>query len=195
MKKWIALMLALVLALTLAGCSKDTPSSDSAGEEATAPVAADALELLNKVWDTYGEDEKFPVMGGDFDEANQSMEGPGKFGLEDTDALDNTLALPADAAGQVLDAASLLHMMNANTFTCGAYQLKEDADLAAFTAAIQENIANRQWICGAPQQYYIATVDNFVIAAFGHDELMDVFKEKVASVYPDIQVAYEEAIA
>ena len=172
MKKWIALMLALVLALTL-----------------------DALELLNKVWDTYGEDEKFPVMGGDFDEANQSMEGPGKFGLEDTDALDNTLALPADAAGQVLDAASLLHMMNANTFTCGAYQLKEDADLAAFTAAIQENIANRQWICGAPQQYYIATVDNFVIAAFGHDELMDVFKEKVASVYPDIQVAYEEAIA
>ena len=194
MKKWIALMLALVLALALAGCSKDTPSSDGAGEDA-APVAADALELLTKVWDTYGDDEKFSAVGGDFTEENQIMDGPGKFSLEDTGALDNTLALPASAVDQIQDAASLVHMMNANTFTCGAYQLKEDADLAAFTAAIQENIANRQWICGAPQQYYIATVDNFVIAAFGHDELMDVFKEKVASVYPDVQVAYEEAIA
>lgn len=193
MKKWIAMLLALVLALALVGCAGGNTSENEGGEDA-APVATDSLDLLNKIWETYADEEKFPVMGGDFNEENQNMEGPGAFGLEDAAVLDNTLAMPADCADQLENAASLMHMMNANTFTCGAYQVKADADLEALTAAIQENIANRQWICGAPQQYYIATIDNFVIAAFGHDELMDVFKGKVAEVYPDIQVAYEQAI-
>lgn len=194
MKKWIAILLALTLALALVGCGSKDASDDTAGGEENTPVAADSLELLTKVWDTYGDQEKFSAVGGDFNPDTQTMDAPGSFSLEDAQVLDNTLAFPAANVDQLENAASLIHMLNANTFTCGAYQVKEGADLQALTTAIQENIAGRQWICGAPQQYYIATVDNFIIAAFGHDELMDVFKDKVAAVYPDIQVAFDQAI-
>lgn len=52
-------MLAAVLTLSLAACGT---KNDSKGDQPAAP--ASALDLLEKVWSTYTDDEKFPAAGG-----------------------------------------------------------------------------------------------------------------------------------
>ena len=52
MKKIISLVLAAVLTLSLAACGT---KNDSKGDQPAAP--ASALDLLEKVWSTYTEDE------------------------------------------------------------------------------------------------------------------------------------------
>ena len=49
---------------------------------------------------------------------------PGNFSMDDADLLDSSLGFPAAEAGKIDGAASLVHMMNLNTFTCGAFHVK-----------------------------------------------------------------------
>ena len=69
MKKLISLLLVLAMALSvLAGCGT-TPAgeagNDNGGADVTAP--ASALEVLENIWALYGEDEQFPVIGGNME--------------------------------------------------------------------------------------------------------------------------------
>ena len=52
------------------------------------------------------------------------------------------LGLPETA--KVDQAASLIHMMNQNTFTAAAYHCTDDAD--ALATALRDNIQQRQWM-------------------------------------------------
>ena len=116
--------------------------NDSKGDQPAAP--ASALDLLEKVWSTYTEDEKFPASGGDYSEANSKEDAPGVYDLTDRAAVDSALGLPETA--KVDQAASLVHMMNQNTFTAAAYHCTDDAD--ALATALRDNIQQRQWMCG-----------------------------------------------
>ena len=118
MKRIIAVLMAAMLMLSLVACGGGTDTTT-----APASTIASPLEILNTVWATYADEEKFPAAGGDMTEENMNMEGPGVYGLADTEALDATLGFPAASVAKIDSAASLMHMMNANTFTCGAYHL------------------------------------------------------------------------
>ena len=209
MKKLTAFLLAVLCIFTLAACKGDpkepedtsgktdvnTDNAQTTAGENEAEGAESALALLTTVWNSYGEDDKFPVAGGDMSEENMSMEGPGKFGLEDADALDTTLGFPAASVDQIDDAASLVHMMNANTFTCGAYRVKSADDVEALTAAIKDHIMQRQWLCGFPEKLVIVTVDNYVVSFFGEGEIVDTFKANLTAAYSQAQVVCDEPIA
>ena len=93
MKKLTALTLAAVLALGLAACGKNAEKAP----EAAGPETA--LELMNTVWESYPEEERFAIVGGDFDEANLTDGAPGVFGIEEADMLDNTLGFPTVEEG------------------------------------------------------------------------------------------------
>ena len=56
MKRALSLALAFVLALTLTACGKKDTGTDS-----DSNVPTDALKLLNTVWASYTDDEKFPA--------------------------------------------------------------------------------------------------------------------------------------
>ena len=91
MKKFFALLLAAVMLLSLAACG-------GKGNDAGADQPADALALLEAVWNSYSEDDKFPAAGGDYDEANMTDGAPGRFGIEDGDTLNYSLSFPAEDA-------------------------------------------------------------------------------------------------
>ena len=105
MKKFLTLLLAAAMTLSLAACGSKT--DDNSGNNSQP---ASALELLNAVWANYSDDDKFPAAGGDFDEANMTEDAPGNFSVEDGDALDYALSFPAADAGKLSDAASLTHL-------------------------------------------------------------------------------------
>ena len=59
MKKFFALLLAAVMVLSLAACGGN---KDAAGDQPAEITGT--LSLLETVWNDFGEDEKFAVIGG-----------------------------------------------------------------------------------------------------------------------------------
>ena len=195
MKKILAIILVAVFALSAVACGKTDAGSDGDKKGDNAQTAYNPLEVLEKVWASYTDDEKFPVAGGDMTEENMNMEGPGKYSVEDSAALDSTLAFPADAADKIDDAASLVHMMNANTFTCGVFHVTNAEDVSDVASAIKDNIANRQWMCGFPDKLVIVKVGDCVVSFFGHTELVDTFKTNLTAAYSSAETICDEPIA
>ena len=184
MKKMISLVLAAVLVLSLAACGDKNNASDGNPVRPTS-----ALNILETVWNTYGEDEKFAVVGGDFSEANTREDAPGVFDLKDRALADSELGLPETAA--VDEAASLVHMMNANTFTAAAYHAT--GDTAELAQQLRDNIMQRQWMCGFPDKLVVAVVDEYVVAVFGAEDLVDTFMTHLNGIY-GVSATYDEAI-
>lgn len=200
MKKMIAFTLTVLMLFSFAACGADagTENENSTNESQTETGQtngkADAVALLKNIWDSYGADERFSVVGGDYSAENNKMDEPGIFSLEDQDALDASLAFPAAAIADIDEAASLIHMMNGNTFTCGAFHIKDVNNMDAVTTAIKGNIQNRQWICGFPDKFVIAAIDDYIIAMFGDAEVIDNFKGKMTAVYSNAEIVCDEMI-
>ncbi|MGN1179709.1 MAG: hypothetical protein ACI4SD_00740 [Suilimivivens sp.] len=176
----------MVLLLALAGCgTKAEENKNTSENQNTIPKVevADSAEVLNKIWDTYGEEEKFFVMGGDFN--NPVENAAGIFSMEDTENLSYALYIPADSVEMIDEAASLIHAMNSNTFTGTAFHLKNAENAEVLAEALRENIANTQWLCGFPDKMAIYAVNGgeYVISAFGKNEAMDNFMSKLLNVY------------
>ena len=197
MKKIVTLLLAVAMLLTLVACGNGSKDTTANGEETTASQAVeskDPLTVLQTVWASYGDDEKFAVAGGDMSEENSKMDEPGVFSLENKEELDATLGLSAEAAEKVDSAASLVHMMNANTFTCGAFKVKNAEDVASLAEQLKDNILKRQWMCGFPDKLVVASVDDVVLAFFGKNENIDTFKAKLTAAYASAEVISESPI-
>lgn len=188
MKKLTAILLAVVCVAVLAACAGGNTDNDT-----TASSYADAVEVLNTVWATYEDENKFPIGGGD--SANLTMDVPGKFDVAATEELDVTLALPASQAENIEDAASMMHMMNANTFTGAAYKLKADADVSAFASDFKANLDSRQWMCGFPEKFIVVKSGDFVVTAFGNGEIIELFKTKTLDSLENAEVVLEDVIA
>ena len=184
MKKIVSLVLAALLALSLAACGS---KNNNSGDKPATPTSA--LNILETVWNTYGEDEKFAVVGGDFSGANTREDAPGVFDLKDRALVDSELGLPETAA--VDEAASLVHMMNANTFTAAAYHAT--GDTAELAQQLRDHIMQRQWMCGSPDKLVVAVVDEYVVAAFGAEDLVDTFMTHLNGIY-GVSATYDEAI-
>ena len=193
MKKRIVLLICGMMILSLFGCGKKEDVTETPAPEAATVDVADATELLSNVWGTYTEAELFPIGGGDYE--NVVMDAPGKYDVSKAEEMDSVLGLPQSSAAMIDDAASMMHMMNANTFTCGAYHLTDASKQQAFADALKENIMNRQWMCGFPDTLLIASVgDEYVVSAFGNAEIMETFKTKLTAQYEAAEVMYEESL-
>lgn len=176
--------------------SKPSTSKPSADKHDTdkANKPSSPLNLLNTVWKSYSEDDKFPASGGDYSEENAKDDAPGKFDVSDSAVLESTLAVPEDSADLLKNAASLTHMMNLNTFTAGAFQLKDSKNADKFAKAMKESIENRRWVCGFPDKFVIIKVNGYVVSAFGAEDLINTFKSKTLKAYQDAKVYCEENI-
>lgn len=198
MKKKTIFLLMVLLIVALTGCGKNnTATEDSTTKEPEVEkvAVADSADLLNKVWDTFEEDQKFFAMGGDFN--NPVDNAAGIFNIEDTENLTYMLYIPADRIALIDEAASLIHAMNTNTFTGAAFHLTDAANAQTVVDALKENILNTQWMCGFPDKLVIFTVNyDYVVFAFGNEEIVENFKTKLIEVYGDATFLYvEEDIA
>lgn len=193
MKKTIAILLALMLTLCAVACgSKSSDGSNSNATDENQSAVSDPLEVLENIWNAYGENEKFTSTGGSF--GNEITEGPGAYTELEGELLDNMLGFPAAAIDRIDSAASLMHLINQNTFTSGAYHVKDAADIDSLVSELRSNIQARQWICGFPDSLIIASVGNVVISAFGNEELINDFIGKLSDVYPDAKIIITEPI-
>ena len=215
MKKMITctLMAALMLSL-FAGCASSGNNSETTPlqtetipyqtapvlggetEPATQPsgdVQASAVTVLENIWAKYGDDEKFAVIGGNME--NPVDGAPGNYDMAYAENLTYNLLIPADQLTSVDEAATMIHMMNANTFTGGVVHLAEGTDVAAFASAMRDAIQGNQWMCGFPETLVIASIGDYILIAFGVNDAMTPFQTHLAEAYPDANVLYNEAVA
>ena len=152
-----------------------------------------ALELLNKVWSSYTEDEKFPAAGGDYD--NSVDDAAGAVNIANAENLSYLFTFPASDAVKLDGAASLMHMMNGNTFTCGAFHAANADDVSAIAQDIHSEISGKHWMCGFPDKMFIATNGNLIVSIYGNEELVNTFRDKLLTVDSSFTAVYDEAIS
>ena len=199
MKKLIALLMALTMVAMMAACStgnNETPATDATEttEAVNVPTVGSALEVLETIWNAYGDDEKFAVIGGNIENAVDGA--PGNYDLAYAENLTYNLLVPAELIASIDDAASMIHMMNANNFTSGVVHLTEGTDVAAFTEAMHTAISTNPWICGFPEKMIVAVIDgSYVLISFGVNDAMNPFEAHLTEVYANAEIIYNEALA
>ncbi len=185
-KRILFAVVAVVLVVALAACV-------GKGDENKVQIES-SVALLNSVWDTYAEEEKFFVMGGDF--SNPVDNAAGAFNLTDVENATATLHIAEDALALVDEAGTMIHGMNANTFTAAAYHVADAKNIEAFVTSLSNSISSTQWMCGFPDTLIIYTVGDYVVAAFGNADAIETFKTKLATVYGENAILnVEESLA
>lgn len=170
----------------------ETPKPETPAEDKPAAAVDDALTILNAIWNTYSDEEKFPAAGGDSEHAVDGA--PGSFDASNADNLSYLLTFPADDASLIDSAASLVHMMNLNTFTCGAFHVADANNVAKLADDLRTTIQAKHWMCGFPDKLVIVTVGQSVFSVYGNEELVNTFRDKLLASYPTAAAVYDEAI-
>lgn len=188
-KKLISLLLvAMVAMLSIVGCSN---KKDDQGSQGGSSYAS-AVEILETIWDNFPEENKFAAFGGG---ANNSVEDkPGSVDVTDTDTLTYNLLVPEALQSQISDAASLIHMLNANSFTCGSLKVT-DADKATFIETLKTDILGARFMCGFPERLVIISTGDYVVYAYGTADNIEAFEnvasEKVEGVKVEVDQLFE----
>ena len=194
MKKIISLVLAAVMVLSMAACNGANNEPPDETQAPAANVPGSALEILENIWNAYGEDEKFAVIGGNMEAPVDGA--PGNYDMAYAENLTWNLLVPADQLANVDQAATMIHMMNANTFTSGVVHMAAGADAAAFAAAMREAVQSNRWMCGFPETLVIAVIGGeYVLVAFGVNDAMNPFQTHLAEAYADAEILYNEPVA
>ena len=144
MKKFVAIVLALALALSLAACGgKKTQET----EAAALTVEGTMEELLNKTI------EQRPVefMGGVIPVDLTDSSEDGLWALKSYTGL--------DSAAQITEAAAFEPMMGSMAFSMVLVRTVEGADSKAVAEAMKAGIDTRKWIC--------VEADDLKVAGFG----------------------------
>lgn len=170
----------------------ETPEPEDPAVNKPAAAVDDALTILNAIWNTYSDEEKFPAAGGDSEHAVDGA--PGSFDVSNADSLSYLLTFPADDASLIDSAASLVHMMNLNTFTCGAFHVADANNVARLADDLRTTIQAKHWMCGFPDKLVIVTVGQSVLSVYGNEELVNTFRDKLLASYPTAAAVYDEAI-
>ena len=164
----------------------ETPKPETPAEDKPAAAVDDALTILNAIWNTYSDEEKFPAAGGDSEHAVDGA--PGSFDASNADSLSYQLTFPADDASLIDSAASLVHMMNLNTFTCGAFHVADANNVARLADDLRTTIQAKRWMCGFPDKVVVISVADYVMMAYGAEECVDDLVEACSEVAPDSTV-------
>ncbi len=186
--------------------SSNAPTGNTEAPETEAPKPAfdSALDLYTKIWAAFGDDNKFPSGGGSM--GNDTMDGPGAYlfadvyetiknGDAETEALvisgedlKNTFTYMTHLTDELFamidstDVATLLHMMNTNTFASAAVKLKDSSKAAEFAEAYKTAIQGQRWMCGFPDKVVVISIGDYLVFAFGHEGNIDNLAKAAAAV-------------
>ncbi len=168
-------------------------NTETAGssEEAETVVMTDTVTVLETIWDTYAEDEKFYVVGG----LDMTSDGPAAVDLTDTEMLDIMCHIPEEQAGYLTEAAMFSNAMNGVEFTAVCAMAGDEKDVDSAIAAIREAVINYEgYFPKAPDALEIVHSGKFIIYFFGNEDSVATFDKHMLEVYANVTVDCSEKI-
>jgi hypothetical protein len=182
----VAVALVVAIGVIAVGC----------GNGAAKMEFTDTADVINKVVDTYTEENKFFAVGGDI---NTPVDGKaGLMNLADTEVVNSMLHTNDELLSEVDEVASFVHAMNANTFTSGAFKLKSAGNAETFATSLKDSVLATQWMCGFPEKIVIFTVNggDYIVYAIGNGDAVEYFKTQLTTVMGEsATVITDEAVA
>ena len=182
----LAVVLVVAIGVVVVGCGNSTPKMEF----------TDTADVINKVVDTYTEENKFFAVGGDI---NTPVDGKaGLMAMSDTETINSMLHTNDDLLAEVDEVASYVHAMNANTFTSGAFKLKSAGNAETFATSLKGSVLATQWMCGFPEKIVIFTVNggDYIVYAIGNGDAVEYFKTQLTTVMGEsATIITDEAVA
>lgn len=179
--------------MTIPSTQQTLPSESTIPSQPAGTAETDSARILQKIWDSYADDQKFAAYGGAVEQS--VADGPGDLDISTTEELTSRYLLPQEQLNMVDEGASLVHLMNNNIFTAVVFHLSGQNDVKAFADSWRSSVRSTQWICGQPDRMLLAQVeDSHVLLAFGSQDAMSVFQQKLTENYPDSKIFYQEAV-
>lgn len=204
-RKSLLFLLTGLLVLCLVGCTKQPANNTENVKESETEKKveiADANDILTKVWDTYEADDtdgnmyndRFAIMGGHFQSA--IIDKPAKYDLTKISDLEIMYCVPQDAASMIDDAATMVHLMKASTFTAGAYHVTDLSNVKSVVEEIKTKTLGNQWLGGFPDRHIIAVIDEqYIVTAFGNENVIENFEQALKEVFgKQVVIEVKEAI-
>lgn len=197
----LGMLLLTILLLTFVACgtgdAKDSQKETEQGSEISSQTEipqkveiTDATDILTKVWEKYEVvdtdgnpyNDRFDLMGGHFETAVMNM--PAKYDLTKTSDLELMYCVPSAVIPMIDDAATMVHLMRASTFTAGAYHVAETTDVQTVVDGVKQQILENYWLDGRPDKYLVLVVDDqYIISAIGDAEVVDNFESFLTEIY------------
>ena len=115
--------------------------------------------------------------------------------MSNVDSLTYQLTFPSDDVSLIDGAASLVHMMNMNTFTCGAFHVADAGNVSKVADDIRSAVQGKQWMCGFPDKLVIFTTGQYVVSVYGDEDLVNTFRDKFSACHSGAVAVYDEAIS
>jgi len=158
-KKWIALLLAMTMALSAAACrrkpAEQTGTTDKTEqtdrEEQKTPLTGTMEENVNKIM----EQNPAQFMGGQMPVDLQDTTAEGLEALKGFTGLDNPK--------QIKDIAVYEPMMGSQAFSLVLVRVTDSADAKGIAQQMKENIDPRKWICAMADQIMAAGYEDVVM--------------------------------
>ena len=186
MKKLISTLLTgALLAGLLTGCGCNSAPTTATEETKTSASYESAQALLEAIYS--GMDQEFPAAGGD--EAHDT-EGPGSFDISAYgESFQYQILVDEELTAMVKpQAATLLHMMNSNTFCSAVMQLEDAKNAESFAQHYKTIVQSNHWMCGFPDTMLVMNLGDYVITAYGADDLVQSFKTSAVALGAEILV-------
>lgn len=192
-RKSLLLLLAGTMILSCVACGSNQTGNTENNKETEVEKKveiADANDILEKVWDTYeAEDtdgnmynDRFSILGGHFKSARVNK--PAKYDLTKASDLEIMYCVPQDVIPMLDDAATMVHLMRASTFTAGAYHVTDASNVKSVVEGIKTKTLGNQWLGGFPDRHIIAVIDEqYVVAAFGDEKVIENFEQALKEVF------------
>lgn len=181
MKKVVAKFLLgiLLMSLLVSGCGEKEIEKEENKVDFDIPLTT-AEDILIYTWIAYDKEEQFEIVGGNME--NEIIGSMGDFSMDAVEEMDDVLGIPEKAVQYVENAASMKAKTDAYEFTCGAFYIKDSAQVNDFQKLVKENIMKKDWseqgsmFEAEPEKLVIATVfENYVVVTFGEDDKVDTF--------------------
>lgn len=172
----------------------ESTGDDSTGDENVELAYKNALEVLTTIWNSYADDDKFSVGGGDYE--NMVMDAPGNFNLEGEEAsgaLEAMTHFPMDHFTKIDDAATMFHGMVANNFTVGAYHFTSADDMNGIVDVLKDTLKNTHWMCGFPESAVIISVPgDYLVVVYGLNDAVNPFVTNTLAAIDGAEVVGEQ---
>lgn len=187
MKKIFSLLVLAAMMLFSQGCGV-LQKGDGAGD-ASSESYSQSVDILNVIWENTSEDDRFPCFGGSQEEP--VMDAPGSVDVTDSNMISYTLLVPEDLQENVTDAASLVHMMNGNTFTGAALKI-QGTEVEKAAENVKDSIVGNQFVCGFSERLTVMTAGDYILYAFGSEENITSFQSIAESKVNGVKVIYNQ---
>ena len=168
-----------------AGCGGNTAPTTPSDTTQGSTQYASALDLLTAI--ASGMTEEFPAAGGD--EAHDT-EGAGAYDIGTYGESFQYQILVDQALMDMVkpQAATLMHMMNTNTFCSAVMELQDGKDAETFAKDYQTLVQSNHWMCGFPDTMLVLRQGSYLITAYGADDLIQDFKNSALALGAELLV-------